>query len=437
MKQTFYSNSKIWLIALTTLILFGCVRQQVGRGEGTSPKSSIHSVEVDDKGLSTSSKPVVNVYMENSGSMYGYVDIKQKSMFQQSVFNFLVDVQNSGIPSSFNLNFINSQILPKGNDVDAFINKITANDFKKAGGNGSHTDIAEMLKMVLENTSNDTVSIFISDCIFSPGKVNQPDAYLTGQMVSIKQSMSAYLEKYPNTMVMIYQINSPFKGTYYDYQDCPRHFEGERPYYIIVIGNALQLYNLKLSTKAENFIPGVNNYWSIFNYPLEKTVSTKYTLLMTPKKGSFNRKNPKAISKARNDDEGYFLFTMAADMSVYQHLLESDYMHDVANYARLVNQTDAKDFFMEITDDQVATSPMTLDYRISTNQRMQEGIFSLVLLRNKPEWADTMTDLDDRTFDNGNEKKTYGLHFIFDGIHQAYSAKVGDVYTSLDITVQK
>lgn len=436
MKKAYQSISLI-IVILTALSLTGCVRQQVGRGSGIASQPTISSGAVDSQDPPASAKPVVNVYMENSGSMYGYVDLNQKSMFQQSVYNYLVDVKNSGIPSSFNLNFINSQILPKGTDVDAFINKITANDFRNSGGNGIHTDIAEMLKMVLDNTSNDTVSIFISDCIFSPGKVNQPDAYLTGQMVSIKKSLSEYLEKFPNTMVMIYQINSPFKGKYYDYQDRPRQHEGERPYYIIVIGNTLHLYNLKRSTKSENFIPGVNNYWGIFNYPIEEAAPTKYSLLMTPKKGSFNRDNPRTMSKARNDEEGYFLFTMAADMSIYQHLLESEYMNDVANYARLVNKTDSKDFFMDIADDQVATSPMTLDYRISTSQRMPEGIFSLVLLRNKPEWADTMTDLDDRTFDNGNEKKTYGLHYIFDGILQAYSAKVGDVYTALDITVKK
>lgn len=438
--KTFMAFSLIFV----SLSFICCIQKQPGRGEGmnagTKKNEQTNAGNSDTtkrSGFPETAKPVVNVYMENSGSMYGYVDQKQKSMFQQSVYNYLVDIQSSGIPSSFNLNFINSKIIQKGTDVDAFINKITANDFQNAGGDGKHTDIAEMLKMVLENTSNDTVSIFISDCIFSPGKVNQPEAYLISQMISIKESFSNYLEKNPYTMVMIYQIMSPFNGKYYDYQDRPRPYSGERPYYILVIGNTQHLYNLKLSTKSENFIPGVGNYWCIFNYPFEDITATQYALLLSPKKGEFNRKSPKEMTKTRNDTNGCFMFSLASDMSIYQHLLENDYVYNVGNYARYVNKVDSKDFYMEICPNKLQTSPMTVDYLISTNNKMPEGTFSLVLLRQKPSWADEMTDYDDRTFNKDNEQKTYGLKYIFDGIDQAFSAKTGSTYTSMDIIVNK
>ena len=436
MKRVSHSIFLTAALALTACVFFGCVRQQAGRGEGIPSASPTEGLAPADS-KTPASQPVVNVYLENSGSMYGYVDRNQKSMFQQSVYNYLVDVQSSGIPSSFNLHFINNQIIPKGNDVNAFINGITANDFRNTRGDGTHTDIAEMLKMILDNTSNDTVSIFISDCILSPGRVNQPEAYLTGQMVSIKKCLSAFIDKAPNTMVMVYQVNSPFNGKYYDYEDNPRQYEGNRPYYIIVIGSTPNLYNLKLHTKSENFIPRVNNYWGIFNYPVDKYSPMNYALMMAPKKGSFNRKNPKTMSNVRTDADGQFQFTIAADMTIYQHLLEDNYLYEVDNYARLVNKTDSKEFTMSVSANQIATSPMTLDYQITTNQRLSDGVFSLVLLRDTPEWAETMTDLDDRNFDNGNEMKTYGLRYIFDGIKQAYSAKIGDTYTSIDITVTK
>ena len=429
-----------------SMLVTSCVHE---RGNGSrvdskTPASTQSASATNDSfsgaakaGLPSTVTPVVSVYMENSGSMYGYVDIKQKSMFQQAVNKFLADIQTTGISKNFHLNYINESIIDRGNDIDKFVENITASDIKKAPGNKTTTDLADMLKTVLENTSNDTVSIFISDCIFSPGRVNDPVAYLNDQRTKILKNFSAYLDKNPNTMVMIYQLTSPFKGTYYDYQNRGRQYEGDRPFYFIVIGNTYHLLNMKAKIPFEKFQGGVNNYWTIFNFPFEEIEPLKYNLLLSPKKGTFDRKGAKQMAKPKNDNNGEFLFTIAADMSIYQLLLEKDYIMNVDNYARQINKQDAKEFFMKIVEDQIATSPMTLDYQISTNQPMMTGDFSLVLQRNIPQWAVDMSDDDDRNFNQGNEMKTYGLRYIFEGIEQAYETKVGKVYTSLDIKVEK
>lgn len=404
--------------------------------DSPSSTTTILSGTIKD-GLPSSETPVVNVYMENSGSMFGYVDVRQKSMFQQSVYKYLVDIQTTGISSDFHLNFINERIIGRGTDIDKFVDNITVSDFKDAPGDNTTTDLAVMIKTVLENTSNDTVSIFISDCIFSPGKKNTPQAYLDDQRTKLLNSFSAYLDKNPYTMVMIYQFSSPFKGKYYDYQNKGRQYEGNRPFYFIVIGNTYHLLKMKDKISFDKFQGGVNNYWAIFNFPFEEIEPLKYNLLLSPKKGSFDRKGAKQMAKPKNDNNGEFLFTIAADMSIYQLLLEKEYIMNVDNYARQINKQDAKEFFMKIVEDQIATSPMTLDYQISTSQPMMTGDFSLVLQRNIPQWAVDMSDDDDRNFNQGNEMKTYGLRYIFDGIEQAYETKVGKVYTSFDIKVEK
>lgn len=404
--------------------------------DSPSSTTTILSGTIKD-GLPSSETPVVNVYMENSGSMFGYVDVNQKSMFQQAVYKYLVDIQSTGISSNFHLNFINEGIIDKGTDINRFVNNITASDFRDAPGNNKTTDLAEMLTMVLNNTSGDTVSVFISDCIFSPGKKNSPQAYLNDQSTKLLESFSSFLDNNPFTMVMIYQLTSPFKGKYYDYQNNGRRYEGNRPFYFIVIGNTYHLLKMKDKISFDKFKDGVKNYWAIFNFPFEEIEPLKYNLLLSPKKGSFDRKGAKQMEKPKNDSNGEFLFTIAADMSIYQLLLEKDYIMNVDNYARQINKQDAKEFFMKIVEDQIATSPMTLDYQISTSQPMMTGDFSLVLQRNIPQWAVDMSDDDDRNFNQGNEMKTYGLRYIFDGIEQAYETKVGKVYTSFDIKVEK
>jgi hypothetical protein len=55
-------------------------------------------------------KPVVNVYMENSGSMFGYVD--GLTEFEASVYSYLSDIANTST-DSLNLFYINSRIIPQ------------------------------------------------------------------------------------------------------------------------------------------------------------------------------------------------------------------------------------------------------------------------------------------------------------------------------------
>ena len=348
----------------------GCIHQ---RGNNSPTISSSQSTSqngpesttkaslpiVAKTGFPSSETPVVNVFMENSGSMFGYVDLNQKSMFQQAVYKYLVDIQSTGISSDFHLNFINERIIDKGTDINRFVNNITASDFRGAPGNNSTTDLAEMLTMVLNNTSGDTVSIFISDCIFSPGKKKTPQAYLNQQSTKLLESFSSYLDKNPFTMVMIYQLTSPFKGKYYDYQNNGRQYEGSRPFYFIVIGNTFHLLNMKEKIPFEKFQESVNNYWTIFNFPFEEIKPLKYNLLLSPKKGTFDRKGPKHMAKPKNDKDGEFQFTIAADMSIYQLLLEKDYIMNVDNYARLINKQDSKEFYMKIAEDRIGSSPMT------------------------------------------------------------------------------
>ena len=81
--------------------------------------------------LNTPIKPVdnevikpqaVNVYIENSGSMDGYV--KGVTEFEQAVYNYLTDIKISQFSDSLNLFYINSDIIPQGSDISDFIKNL-------------------------------------------------------------------------------------------------------------------------------------------------------------------------------------------------------------------------------------------------------------------------------------------------------------------------
>lgn len=102
----------------------------------------------------TSAHPTINVYLEISGSMNGYVN-GGTSVFQQVVKEYLSGINNAGFASSVNYFYISNQITPKGTDLDGFITKLTPSSFKASGG-GATTDIGGLFKTILGKTDNNT-----------------------------------------------------------------------------------------------------------------------------------------------------------------------------------------------------------------------------------------------------------------------------------------
>ena len=72
--------------------------------------------------------PIINVYIENSGSMDGYV--KGQTEFEHIVYNYLVDLKQIRIAKEFNLKYINSEILPQQDDITDFIEKLSKTNYK-------------------------------------------------------------------------------------------------------------------------------------------------------------------------------------------------------------------------------------------------------------------------------------------------------------------
>ena len=426
---------KIAVAFALCLFIGGCMNGKGGSRGGVAPQTQTQTqtppAEVIGEEQSTTTiaeHPVVNVYLENSGSMNGYVD-NGKTLFQQDVYNYLCDIHISGIASEINLHFINSQIINKGSVIEDFINKLTPNSFKTAGGKTATTDIAEIFKQVLSRTDDNTVSVFISDCIFSPGSVNNPAAYLANQQVGIKKCVADHLTQYPNFAVLVYQLYSNFNGTYYDYKNRPRQYNGERPYYIWVMGNTANIAKLRAYIPNEKFRgSGVANMWCALNHTIN---DINYSIVSKPVAGDFERDTKHSISKIKKSN-GEFAFKTTADLAVLELMLGNDYLMDTNNYSRLINKFDTDEWYIKIDRNTNSTSPATHDITLGTTKNTLAGTLSVAICCKSPQWSSDLTDEDDSTFDNDNSMKTYGLKYMIDGVQQAFAAKTSGVYTVMD-----
>ena len=375
--------------------------------------------------------PIVNVYLENSGSMNGYVD-NGRTLFQQDVYNYLCDIHISEIASEINLHFINSQIINKGSVIEDFINRLTPNSFKTSGGQTATTDIADVFKQVLSRTDDNTVSIFISDCIFSPGNVANPEAYLANQQVGIKKSVADHIASHPNFSMLVYQLYSNFKGTYYDYKNRPRQYNGERPYYIWVMGHTANIAKLRAFIPDEKFSgSGVANMWCAFNHQVD---DLSYSISPRAIKGDFNKVSKHDISRIKRAN-GEFAFQILADLNVLELMLGNDYLMDTNNYSRLINKYDTDEWYINIERNSNSSSPATHNIILGTTTNTLSGTLSVALCCKSPQWAYDLTDEDDTSFTDANQNKTYGLKYMIDGVQQAFTAKAPGVYTVMDINL--
>ncbi|WP_449005898.1 hypothetical protein [Ornithobacterium rhinotracheale] len=304
------------VLLLFAFMIIGCSR----KAERNTSSDKVAEVEKSEV------VPIINVFLENSGSMDGYVE--GVTEFEQSIYSLLSDIRISKVSDSLNLFYINSNIIPQGSDVESFINNLDSKSFRDKGGNRSSSDFSDVLKKVLEETSKNEVSIFISDCIFSPGKDSNAAEYLINQQIGIKNAFASALQINSRMSVVVLQLNSKFKGSYYNINDEPVDFDGERPFYIWFMGSHKYLKNIFSKVNIGKLKGG--SVQNIF-VQIPEIEKLKYGLLRYPKKGNFTQVDYNTIEDAKyNAATGGFMFAVGVDFS--DVLLGDKYLLDLDNY---------------------------------------------------------------------------------------------------------
>jgi hypothetical protein len=415
-KKDFKMNKLIIYLFISVMFLSAC---------GNSGKSGniISTFNHHGTGIANyeDTKPIVNVYIENSGSMDGFVN--RGNEFTNFIPSYLTDISIS-FTDSLNIFYINSNIIPLGNEIKDFTKNLDVTSFRKKGGNRGTTDISQLLDKILKLTDDNEIAIFITDGIFSPGKTDA-EKYITDQYNGIKQSMAVFLKKYPNSAVVIYQLSSIFEGTYYDRKDTPIPNTKEMlPFYIWVIGQSEQINELFIKVPASRFKgSGVQNTFSIIKGP--KTIN--YAVKMGSGKFDLDKKSPKTtIKNLKKDTRGIqnaARFSVNADLSGF--LLNDDYIQYVENYD--INNRD-----FNLTVNKAVSNPFGYTHQLSfSSENVHKGLVSVKLKTQIPQWVVEVNDEDGSI---PLEGKTYGIKYQIHGIYEAFTFS-NNFYTELKINI--
>lgn len=388
--------------------------------------------------------PTIKVFVENSGSMDGYV--KGATDFENAVYSYLSDLQLADLgvkkdsissKNSMELYYINSKVLPFAPDVKAFINALEPTVFRQRGGNRGTSDMSEIIDTILAQTEDNDVSVFVSDCIFSPGNQyrvrDNADEYIVAQQIGIKSHIVEKLAKNPDFSIVVMRLTSQFNGIYYNKFDERQQINNERPFYMWLMGDRAYLKTI-LDEVALTQIKGkgVQNLFMI-----SKPVSAVPYNISLPQPGNgkyeIAKSEQNAITNAKTDGKGgNSRFQVGISVDFSNILLPDEYLMNPDNYV-----VSNKAYGVEITK-YSGPNQGRYTHTIKLNLLqpvLSKGTVKISLKNTLPQWINDYTDesgLDIHSV--GAMEKTYGLKYLLGGVYDAYASD--GQYGSITINIK-
>ena len=356
-------------------------------------------------------KPVVRVFLENSGSMDGFMC--DGSELKDGIYNYLTSVQDNA--SKMELYYINSDTLRQNVTLSQYIKNLNPRAFKDAGGNRKFTQIPSLFTNVLNHVSEDTIAIYISDCILdTPNHVAPNYLYIT--RTDIHSVFGNKISSFDNLSVFIYQLESSFNGTFFFPRGGSQSYKGKLPYYMFVIGSNIQLANLRKNIQDDKITHGVKNYCAfspVFEAP---------TVLL---KGNRVLKSSDVLELKTKQRDGKYHFKVKTDLSLS---LQNDsiltnprnYTHTNPNYIQIE----------EILPIKVQNKEYSHIIEFSISDKAFGNIVTLNPVP-LPSWVKESNDIHGS---NINPDKTFGIEFIIGGITDAFNNKST---TSFKLNIKK
>lgn len=419
-------------VLIITLVFFSC-----GKRIHNDPPEEGNTTVVEQAKPKLSKAKTINIYIENSGSMDGYVC--GNTEFKGAIRDLMVLLKHHySDDGTIRIFFINSQI--RGTDTKADLATFAQNintQWKVQGEIRSSSNLNNVFKMILEKTNKQTISILFSDCIYS---IKGKDAE---GLLSDEKSLTedAFLTRWRvdslKLATTIVKMKSKFTGTYYDKDDQKTHLSGEsRPYYICVIGNNdLMLdFNQKISLEKDK-IEGFDNKYVISSGATDGLYYS--VLLSTDNTGRF--KATRALStkeyvhgiedvdvRSRNRDENAgnkFAFAVAIDFK--NVAAEEDYLLTPQNYILNDDNFSIKEI-KPVDKNKINASdwlkicnanPTHIIVLESTGTAISD--VKVALKKQMPQWIEQTSITDDRNI-RKNLDKTFGIKYLIEGISEAY-----------------
>lgn len=360
-----------------------------------------------------------NVYIESSASMDGYVTGNTK--FKTTLHRLIGQVVADGLEndSNISLNYINSKIFNRKETPKQFTQNLSETSFvtysgTSVGGDRANSDIIDVISQVVKNTPGTDVSMFVSDCVYSPEASDDIDKALQKQQTDMLNILKnkAKAQDGLSFGVLLYRLTSDFHGIYYTKTNGHITCNGDRPYFVWFFGKESILANISesiskiMSDNKAECIVGIPGY----QYMPYKTIKSDHAY---------------HYLSAKTKSDSLYTFSFIADMSKLP--LTKEYILNKSNY------TLGKDkYFIKKIEEYSDSKNLIYNYKYTICIRGGRNSFvtpTLVevslnsMLKTMPVWVDKYNDPNGNDYNNGYDSKklrTFGLNSLVEGIADYY-----------------
>lgn len=379
--------------------------------------------------ISIKQKRKYNIYLENSGSMYGYLG--GNTAFKDALMDLCSRFSRK--QESINFFFVNDQIHPIQGELEDFMNYLKPEKLRRIGNVGS-SNVGDILDMVLDSVvHNEESAILTSDFIFSLKNAKNIENQLTTQKYGITNIIVKHRLREEKYGFLIIQGQSLFDGYYYDFKNNSSRISIDRPYYTWIIAPLDKILNFANDYDIKS-LKGYQNHTLIFDS--EYLPIPYFTILPESEKiGEFRKKDRKknvikeitSISYDHRKDR-VFQFSIAIDFSKIP--ATDKYLLNPKNYTLKSSQGD--EFALNVIPlneaeinkrDEKFLQGATHLLKISSST-ISTGDQKLIIALRKtlPEWLKSASTLDDGDIKGTAANQTFGLEYLVEGIVDAFSS---------------
>lgn len=373
----------------------------------------------------------VNFYLENSGSMNPYT--AGNTNFNKAMANLLRNIELLPL-DTVQVYAVNTQIHPLEQDISFFLNSLNKSGIPKIGDTND-SDLHLIFENILQNHQPETISILVTDGIYSvKGTQQQLIQDLEQKVFNTRNAFISTLRE-KNFATLCLKMISNYDGMYYPAAGGQIRINQDRPYYIWVFGDSNLLKSF--AENAELFkLAGFSNYF----YNLKQdSAAPAYSIVehSMGDLGSFKSQSRQypihtivdSKRSSRPDTKGQFGFAVAVDFSDVP--LPEEQMLNPANYqvtgedyslydiVKIDSQLDQKIVgYLNGIQANMTGVQFTHILLLKTSGRFLQS-FSVDLYNPTPDWI-VNTGIDDDSAIQGNTSQTFGFDKLTAGILNAY-----------------
>ena len=408
------------------------------------------SVDIRFDGMNGGGALAVKFYLERSGSMTPYDTADGDGAFKAAIVSML-----NNLPGDDGAVFVvNDSVYPYPQGVKQFVADRNIFESTRGIGNANYTDFAAIFDNILRTTGKNELSILVTDMIYSTREMEGTNAQkIFADAKGMTQAV--FKQQVKDKSMLVVKMSGMYSGKYYPYtQSGSVNYKGQRPYYIVIVGDNDTMSRLPHDAGYSAFcqLPELRGYESMYLFSANDVYSPYYSLLLAgsdirgrfqPRRGQADRIT--SIEDASPDrNSGDLQLSLAVDLSGM--FIDSDYLTDKANYEV---DSDGK---IEIVDirpiDKKDITPAEKKYLKTathlfilraTELRSHQDV-EISLLNRLPHWVDaTSTDDDRDVLADDFSQSTFGIKYLMQGIYDSYRRYSGQQphYFELEIEINK